>query len=369
MNIKGSIIAILIITWLISSIRAESDTTKYFVAAGLKLHKGIVLIHSANLRPVEHSYPWGVSAEIGFHYANKKSWDACNCYPLLGASISFWDFNKQEILGYGTTGMFYIEPFFGIQNRVSFSFRAGLGISYQSKPYHPETNPDNLSYSTYIAFPLSLGAGLNIWITDRYLMTFMVFYNHFSNGGMKEPNGGINWPTASIGIQRYFDSPVFKNRKKMNWRELGPPEMRLDVNFFVAFKQLEYKEYAPLPGIEVKVSRQVARINALTLGFEWLYDSHSSHIIKKEFEEIDCNKISLAAGHEFLLGKFIFSQQLGVYLYKPFKRGSDIYQRYGLVHRITDFLSIGVNLKVHGHVANFLDFRLGLSLDRKTKSQ
>ena len=365
MNIRSLIIGILILTWLISPAHVESDSAKYYVSAGIKLHKGIVLIHSANLRPLKHSYPWGISLETGFHYSNKKSWDACNCYPRLGVSISLWDYDKPEILGYGATGLFFVEPFFGVQNRVNFSFRAGLGISYQSKPFHSETNPDNLSYSTYFAFPLSLGAGINIWLNDRYLLTITASYNHFSNGGIKEPNGGINWPTASIGIEQYFKPPVFNRQSKRHWRELGLPETRFDINFFAAFKQLEYKEYAPLPGIEVKGSKQVARINAVTFGFEWLYDSHSNHIIKKELKEIDCNKLSLAVGHEFLLGKFIFSQQLGVYIYKPFKRGSDIYQRYGLIYRITDWFSFGINLKAHGHVANFLDFRLGLSLNKE----
>ncbi len=196
------------------------------------------------------------------------------------------------------------------------------------------------------------------------MLSITANYNHFSNGGIKEPNGGINWPTISLGIDRYFKKPKFVSRKKENWRELSPPATRLDINFFVAIKQLELEEYAPLPGIEAKGSRQVGRINALSLGIEWLYDSHANHIIKKEFKETDCNKVSIAFGHEFLLGKFIFSQQLGVYIYKPYRTGDDLYQRYGLVYRITEWLSFGINLKAHRNKANFLDFRIGMSFNK-----
>lgn len=363
MKFKLIISFLFIFSFLFSVADTGKDSVKYYSSVGIILHKGVVLIHSADLRPVEHSYPWGIGLDLGFHFANKKSWNTCNCYPKLGASLSFWDFDKPNILGYGATGLFYVEPFFGVQNRVSFSFRAGFGLSYQSKPYDPETNPDNLSYSTHFAFPLLLAIGINIWVSDHYLLSVTANYNHFSNGGFKEPNGGINWPTISIGIDRYFKAPAFRSRKKKNWRELGQPAMRLDINFFVAIKQLEYQEYAPLPGIEAKGSRQIGRINALTVGLEWLYDSHANHIIKKEFKDIDCNKISVALGNEFLLGKFLFSQQLGVYLYKPYRAGADLYQRYGLVYRITDWLSFGVNLKAHGRKANFLDFRLGMSFN------
>jgi hypothetical protein len=81
--------------------------------------------------------------------------------------------------------------------------------------------------------------------------------------------------------------------------------------------------------------------------------------------DIDGNKVSVALGNEFLLGKFLFSQQLGIYVYKPYKAGADLYQRYGLVYRITRWLSFGINLKAHGRKANFLDFRLGLSFNKK----
>ncbi len=358
------LLVVILLTPIFVFASQKQDSARYYAAAGLKLHQGIVLIHSADLRSVSHSYPMGIGFDMSFHFANKKSWDACNCYPKLGASLTFWDYDKPDILGYGATGLFFIEPVFGVQNRVSFSFRAGFGLSYQTKPYNPETNPENLSYSTHIAFPLLLGAGVNIWISDQYVLSITANYNHFSNGGIKEPNGGINWPTISLGIDRYFSKPKFVSRKKENWRELSPPATRLDINFFVAIKQLELEEYAPLPGIEAKGSRQVGRINALSLGIEWLYDSHANHIIKKEFKETDCNKVSIAFGHEFLLGKFIFSQQLGVYIYKPYRTGDDLYQRYGLVYRITEWLSFGINLKAHRNKANFLDFRIGMSFNK-----
>jgi hypothetical protein len=322
------------------------------------------LIHSADLRPVEESYPWGIGAEVGFHFANKKSWDACHCYPVLGASFTFWDYDKPDILGYGLSSMFFIEPYFGVQKNVSFSFRAGFGLSYQSRPYHPEDNPDNLSYSTYLAFPLLLGISTNFWLSNKYLLSLRINYNHFSNGGFREPNGGINWPTFSIGINRYFKPPEFVSFAKKNWRELEPPQTRFDVNFFLAVKQLEYQQYAPLPGIEVKASRQIARISALTAGLEWMYDSRATHVMQKYFIDKDGDKVSAAVGHEFLLGKFLFSQQLGFYIYKPWKVGADIYQRYGLVYRITNWLSFGVNLKAHGAEADFLDGRIGMSFNK-----
>lgn len=41
---------------------------------------------------------------------------------------------------------------------------------------------------------------------------------------------------------------------------------------------------------------------------------------------------------------------------------ADVYQRYGLMYRINRHVSVGINIKAHGHVADFLDARAGLSL-------
>lgn len=93
-----------------------------------------------------------------------------------------------------------------------------------------------------------------------------------------------------------------------------------------------------------------------------MYDNGTGYVLEQEGDDATPVKAGLAIGHEFLLGKFLFSQQFGVYLSNPNPLHDDVYQRYGLVYRINKSLSAGINLKAHGHVANFLDFRLGFSL-------
>ena len=116
------------------------------------------------------------------------------------------------------------------------------------------------------------------------------------------------------------------------------------------------------PGLEVKWSRQFARLNAYTFGGEIMYDNGTGYVLEQEDDNATPIKAGLAAGHEFLLGKFLFSQQFGAYLSNPNPEHPDVYQRYGLVFRINKRFSAGISLKAHGHVANFLDARMGISL-------
>lgn len=92
-----------------------------------------------------------------------------------------------------------------------------------------------------------------------------------------------------------------------------------------------------------------------------MYDNGARFEIRRAGREGGPQKGGLAVGHEFLLGRFVFSQQFGAYFFRPYRMGDAVYQRYNLVFRVSDYLSVGIGLKAHRHVANFLDFRTGLS--------
>jgi hypothetical protein len=69
-------------------------------------------------------------------------------------------------------------------------------------------------------------------------------------------------------------------------------------------------------------------------------------------------QIPLVDGHEFLLGKFIFSQQIGYYLYKPAPYDRDWFHRWGIMAKVNKHWWAGFNLKAHLQVADFIDVRV-----------
>ena len=330
--------------------------------AGLKFHAGYVLIHSRDLRPIEDSYPMGLEVDFAWHKISQKAWESCMCYPKLGFALTYWDYDNPEVLGQGVTGMFYIEPVFNTKGWVNYSVRMALGLSYQNKPYDPVENPNNLSYSTYLAFPLQLGGSAHFRVHPRWLLNTTLVYNHFSNGGVRQPNKGINWPSIGVGVSYYLNDFEFKKRAEVDWRKKGPPQKRLDITLFTSYEEPKENLFLFSPGLEVKWSRQFARLNAYTLGGEVMYDNGTGYVLDQLDDNTSPFLAGLAIGHEFLLGKFLFSQQFGAYLYNPNPDLPAVYQRYGLMFRINPRFSAGISLKAHGHVANFLDARVGISL-------
>ena len=113
----------------------------------------------------------------------------------------------------------------------------------------------------------------------------------------------------------------------------------------------------PLVGLNVQASKQVGRINAITLGFEIYRDEVLRIQLKRDSVLASSVKAGILVGHEFLLGKFIFSQRLGVYVFDQTPYYDQLYHRWGLQYRMNRNFSVGFNLQAHKHVADFVDFR------------
>ena len=340
--------------------QSELSQEKTLFSYGLSFHKAFILIHSEDVRPIEDSYPTGLQLDLTWQQRSLESWNKCRCFPKIGASVQLWDFDNPEILGYGMNAYFFIEPEYGSANFFSFSFRGGFGGSLLTNPYDENDNPENQSYSTHVAFSLILALKAGFRLSDKTRLEIAPYYNHISNGGVKDPNKGINYPSISIGLSHSLAEARYNNYAKSGWDKDNRLE-RIDITPFVAWKQMEDDVHVFAPGIEVKGSRQVAQINALTLGFEYLEDNFAKFEFEKDGVDGEWRKLSTAVGHEFLLGKLIFSQQLGFYLYNPDWEGEMFYQRYGLVYYWTKWLGTGVNMKAHGKVADLIDFRVAFS--------
>jgi hypothetical protein len=74
--------------------------------------------------------------------------------------------------------------------------KVGLGILYMSQT--------TLEQSTQINFFEQAGLGVHYFITKNLSLAAEGLYRHISNGGIKEPNGGLNAFFLSLGFAKNF---------------------------------------------------------------------------------------------------------------------------------------------------------------------
>ena len=330
---------------------------------GVKTNYGFIIPHSENIKSISDANPWSVELDFSLLNTRDEAYQLCFCYPKVGFTLSYINFNNPDIIGHGYTFLPFIEPVFGDQKKVRFSLRGSAGFIFLDQPYHETNNPQNFFYSTHLSFILAMNFRLNYFINDHISINASANYNHTSNGGLKEPNKGINFPTASVGLDYNFRPAEFKTKEKVTLNDLYPNRNRIYIApFYTAKNTVGDKKRYPIYGLYLTYSYIIARISAINANIDLVVD----HLVKNRIDSdstgnsgTDHKTAGLMLGHDLLMGKFIFSVDIGIYLYKKHETKDNYYQRYGIKYLLNDHFFIGANLKAHRHVADFLDFRIG----------
>jgi hypothetical protein len=335
-----------------SVLRGDTVVPKSVYSIGIGLHYGFVFAHSKEVQNTKGAKPIAMELDLNKQLIQNESWNECRCFPRTGLLISYFDLDN-EVLGKSFNAAWYIEPFFSTTRIFKISLKGAAGLSYATNPHDAATNPDNNSYSMYLNAYLGLGLGGNFSLSRHINAKVSAYYNHISNGGLKDPNKGINWPAITLQVF-YVYNPYTPSKENKSNIDYSQRLLRKDVNFYLTQKNI----YA-IWGGGISFSRQFAGMNAWTFGGEFTVD----HALENKMEEDHATERDfvlggLLAGHEFLMGCFNFSQQLGIYIFKAEDYFKPIYQRYGLTYALTKSISMGVNLKAHGKEASFLDGRI-----------
>lgn len=351
-----------IVSWSAEAQFTRAQKSKVPVYQG-GFHTGFIFAHSTEVQNTAGARPQSYELAWGQWRNDSLLWNACRCTTLQALSVSYHNYDS-DILGRALSASYLLEPIFRLSPRSSLSLRTVAGLAYLTHPFDAETNPANQSYSLPISAYLALGIGYWRKVNDHWQVGTHVLYQHISNGGLRQPNKGINWPTAGLTLN-YSVAPRITTTFARSAAVLAQ-DIRWDVSAFGIAKRVGGQTDGRglrylVAGANVQAAKQVGRISNVTGGLEVVWDDAQGSRLRKDSSPRDPWRISVAAGHEFVLGRFLFSQQLGVYLYQAGGYFDALYHRWGINYRFTPHWMAGVNLKAHRHVADFTDVRLAYS--------
>jgi hypothetical protein len=175
----------------------------------------------------------------------------------------------------------------------------------------------------------------------------------------------------NLGTEYSFHKPLFPDQQKSTSLFGEDQKNRYDLLLSAALKApewtIENKQYL-VTAIGLNYSRLLGRVFAVSFGGEWVSDRTIKSLIDEQElrdssgELLDYNRLGMLAGVEWLFGRFIFTQQMGFYLYSPIEAKHPVYQRYGLSLRISEHIYSGINIKAHAQDADFMELRIGFYL-------
>jgi hypothetical protein len=188
-------------------------------------------------------------------------------------------------------------------------------------------------------------------------------YNHISNGGYKQPNLGMNFPTAHLGMEYMFRPTTLKAPPKVTLPIDKKPYF--EINALYSMKVHQETDSFPektchILGLSARVNRNISRYNALSIGMEWIASGYNKESISRQNLEVDYNRVAITAGHNLLVSKFAFVIQFGFYVYDPYEAMDDVYEKYDLQYHFSKHVYAGVFLKAHRHVAELMGVCAGV---------
>ena len=322
---------------------------------------GNVVVHTDAVKNISGAKPFGFSVEISKQQINQTSFNKSNAFARFGWQLAYYNFNTP-VLGNGTIINYFLQPVYKISNRLQFSFRASVGAGYLSKPYNVNDHPENQNYSSYIVPYLHVGTAVGYRLTRHFQVEVSTNFRHLSNGNLTQPNKGLNYTTTGVSLlYNPTDNflPIYHAIKNKYWQRQKP---WVDVGVFYVPSQDYYNKWKVerhfALGLTAQIAKQVGRTNALLVGGEAYYNSISGDVGTKFLNNKAAVLGVLFIGHEFLLNRIIFSQNIGLYITPHPSYNSNVFVRLGLRYKIDNHWQIGANLKAHSDEADFFDVRL-----------
>jgi hypothetical protein len=347
------------------------DSLRQLVLAA-RFHSGFIFAHNIYVQNTKGLHPNGFEFEYSHLRSDSAEVAKFKCYPRSGFSFTYVDFNS-DLLGRSYSAAYFLEPNYRLSNKLKMNLRASAGLSYLTNPFDSVKNPANQSYSGHINIFLQLGLGLIYPLSNHISVYAMGNFFHNSNGGFKLPNSGVNYINASIGLQYYKHSsklPLYKKERDTSWKHRP---MHIDVSLFYSPKggyNGTIINYTPsrkfVLGTSLQFSKQVSSIDAITGTTEIYYDDALRSLKHIFIQDSSSNILAgVLVGHQFLLNRFTFSQELGIYVFKQTKMYNKTYQdlfhtlyeRWGISYNIRKRWSVGISLLAHAQIADFIDGR------------
>ncbi len=337
---------------------------------GANAYYGFVFRHTPKIGSITNTHPYGVEAYINRPTTGTKTWHQAYCYPESGLALGVVDFHHSK-LGQVLYVIPYLEKPFTRRVGSGMRLKIGGGLSYTTRPYHPETNFQNAALGSRLNYAVR---GELFWaqrLSPAWSLKTGLIITHFSNGAFKIPNSGINVVAWNLGLahlphsERTVRLPADTTRRT----DYKPYALHLSGAFTV--KEIGLPGGKKYPGMVLSAygSRRVNAKSALTLGLDATFNAAEKLLIARDTtltgeNKPDFKRVALTLGHElFISYRLSLLSQMGVYVYSPYPAEAPFYLRNGLKYYFRPGMYGGAMLKTHYGTADFVEWTIGFKID------
>jgi hypothetical protein len=361
---------LLFLNCLIINVKAQ-------ITQGLSLEAntfvGTIIRHSKRLIIPPTKNTLGAEIHASWQLNGQKVWHEWQGFPSVGASVMYLDLGNPKAIG-AAIGVFPTIDFKILKRGpLSITSQIGTGVAYLTRHFDQFDNPTYNAVGSSINCMIHLKLRGDIPLTPHFKAQIGGSFTHFSNGGARLPNLGVNIPALEMGVRWMLDTerirvlhhlPSTFNKK---WGINTVAGMALSSN------NTRGPKY-PIYNASFAVTRHLSKISRLGFGVGYEqnrllaeFGLHAALFTSEREARLASERWMGFLEKESLFGNVAMVFQSGIYFHKYDGVRNLWYNKVGLrvylpaIGRPKTQFHIGFALKAHLATAEYIAFTGGAS--------
>lgn len=304
--------------------------------------------YNVNRQPKKWSSDLGIrSIDVTFNYkrmadvtriANPMEGEFGDTYALLGG-LTF--------------------PLFNV-SKVDVAFTPGFGILYAGESWFSNQNP---VVGSKLNFGLKAGLKASVPISKKMAVAANLDVLHYSNGGTRVPNNGLNVVSVGLSVSRALNEDVEVSKPSFGKEENKKHSFDFGVN---VGRRGVYQSRDGLWRTGLYGGYNYRLTSYLALGggvdavyYHTIYDPNRVlETYQSKASSFDKWRVGAAVGPDLWMGNLAFMAKYGYYIHYNSLLPVNTYWTAGVKYKLNNNLALQSKIYIHGTEADFVGFGL-----------
>jgi lipid A 3-O-deacylase PagL len=382
-----AIVFCLVMTWAHAGSGEDLKGGQWFTRVGLT--PAFVLpknpFETSGTLADEHTHRLSsMTFEIGKQTDGSRDWHHLYGLPTYGFGFSVASFGDGDETGRPLDAYtFFSWPFARLSKRIQLTTDFGMGVSWNWKEFSEETKDYRTVLGSNVNARIDWGFYLRHLTTRKMSVYGGIDFTHRSNGGMRQPNSGINVIGPSVALR--YD---FVSERTVPIRNVPPfqPAWEFLMGSAVGGKNvIEHtnpvvrRDYGALE-FTAGLQRHFYRYGKVAAGTDLTYDGAAG----AKVDIVEGNSVQwrpgagqrlalgLYGGYEHVIERFGALVQAGYTVARGFEDPTSprFYMRYGWRYYVNDrFWATFAIRSIEGRRADFLEVGAGYRILMRPRTQ
>jgi len=366
------------------TIKSNDKKPKRYNYIALRYHAGRVLqtnsfVEGENASNQVIDYYQALNISYGVQTDGSKEWHHIFNFPYYGVSFYNANFFNVDELGTPTALYGFMGFPFKRNKRSMWGYELGFGLTYNWEPYHAYDNPFNVAIGSHRTVYVDANMFYKYQLSPRWDIRGSFGFTHFSNGGTKKPNSGINLLSPSIEISYNFkDSPILMRRPQPRYGQHYELAMHLGLGALNVLYDNPNDEFGTADvmhsyyNLSAALLKQTTWKNKFGFGIDLTYDESANvTVVNPEHGEPDVifadafyerMMLGLYGTYEYTIDRLSVASYFGVLALRKKSDNSNpfLYQKFGIKYHFKNDMYAGLLVRAHNFsVAEVIEWTIG----------